>query len=110
MPSYLKNEVVLVRYPFSDLSGSKIRPAVIVSAPHISQDLFIVPLTSRLTSLLAGEFVLSEWKQAGLNVETAVKRGLYTIQQNLIVKRIGSLDDVDSKRLAGSLRSWLEIS
>ncbi len=34
MPSYLKNDVILVRYPFSDLSNSKVRPAVVVSAPH----------------------------------------------------------------------------
>jgi len=46
MPSYSKNEVILVRYPFSALSGVKVRPAIIVNAPHVSQDVFIVPLTS----------------------------------------------------------------
>jgi mRNA interferase MazF len=45
MPSCSRNDVVLVRYPFSDLSGSKVRPAVVVSAPHPSQDWIIVPLT-----------------------------------------------------------------
>jgi mRNA interferase MazF len=110
MPSYSKNEVILVRYPFSDLTGSKIRPAVVVSAPHVSQDVMIVPLTSRITSLLAGEFALSEWKPAGLNVETAVKRGLYTIQQALVVKRIGGLGEADAERLELSLRSWLGIA
>lgn len=30
MSNYSRGEVVLVRYPFSDLSGSKVRPAVIV--------------------------------------------------------------------------------
>jgi len=30
--------VILVRYPFSDLTDFKIRPAVIISAPHVSQD------------------------------------------------------------------------
>jgi len=47
MPSYSKNDVILVRYPFSALSGVKVRPAIIVNAPHASQDVFIVPLTSR---------------------------------------------------------------
>jgi predicted ATPase len=67
MKSFSKNNVILVRYPFSDLSGSKVRPAVIVSAPHVSQDIFIVPLTSNLATLLAGEFVLTDWKAAKLN-------------------------------------------
>jgi len=60
MPSCSRNDVVLVRYPFTDLSGSKVRPAVVVSAPHPSQDVFIVPLTSRVGSLLEGEFELGQ--------------------------------------------------
>lgn len=79
MPNSSKNDIILVRYPFSDLSGAKVRPAVVVSAPHVSQDIFIVPLTSKTTSLIAGEFPLADWTRAGLNVPTAVKRGLYTI-------------------------------
>ncbi len=37
-----------------------------VNAPHSSQDVFVVPLTSNLISLLAGEFVLTDWAAAGL--------------------------------------------
>ena len=66
MPSYSKHEVILVQYPFSDLSAVKVRPAVIVNESHSSQDILIVPLTSRITALLPGEFVLTEWQAAGL--------------------------------------------
>lgn len=109
MPSYSQNDIILVRYPFSDLSGSKVRPAVVVSALHISQDIIISPLTSKTESLLDGEFVLSEWAAAGLNVVTAVKRGLYTVHESLIVTAIGQLADVDLKQLEQSLRSWLGL-
>lgn len=109
MKSYSKNEVILVRYPFSDLSGSKVRPAVIVSAPHVSQDIFIVPLTSNLTSLLAGEFALADWKTAKLNVPTVAKRGLYTVHESLIIKTVGKLSNSDAKTLEGSLRGWLGL-
>ena len=109
MSNYSRGEVILVRYPFSDLSSSKIRPAVIVSATHISKDVFILPLTSKITSLLAGEFLLKDWSQAGLNVETAVKRGIYTVHQNLIVKRVGKLKGTDLKDLDDALRLWLGL-
>src|SRR5687768_4891172 len=109
MPSYSKNEVILVRYPFSDLSGSKVRPAIVVNASHISQDVIIVPLTSRVAALLAGEFVLADWKAAGLNVESAAKRGLYTIEQSLVIKSIGSLSATDAGSLDSSLRDWLGL-
>ena len=69
MPSYSKHDVVLVRYPFSDLSSSKVRPAVVVSSPHSSQDILITPLTSKTASLREGEFALAEWSAAGLNVQ-----------------------------------------
>ena len=77
MPSYSKGDVVLVRFPFSDLSESKVRPVVVVSTPHASQDLFVISLTSKTSGLLTGEFVLAEWKNSGLNVASAVKRGLF---------------------------------
>ncbi len=109
MPSYSKNEIVLVQYPFSDLSGSKVRPGVVVNAPHVSQDIFIVPLTSKTTLLLAGEFVLTSWASAGLNVETAVKRGIYTVNQSLVVTAIGKLTTPDVEQLEQSLREWLKL-
>ncbi len=110
MPRYLKPEIVLVSYPFSDLTSTKVRPAVVVNAAHISQDLFVVALTSKTSGLLAGEFVLTKWRQAGLNVETAVKRGLYTIKETLVKKRVGKLADTDAEQLEESLREWLDLS
>ena len=109
MPNYSKRDVILVRYPFSDLSNSKIRPAVVVSAAHSSQDILITPLTSQTRSLREGEFKLSAWSAAGLNVATVVKRGVYTIHEGLVIKVIGRLADADAKRLEQSLRSWLGL-
>ena len=107
--SYSKNDVILVRYPFSALSGVKVRPAIVVNAPHVSQDVFIVPLTSRTTSLLAGELVLTDWAAAGLHVPTAVKRGLYTAHETLVLKRVGRLTPTDAEQVAQSLRQWLGL-
>lgn len=109
MPSYSKHNVILVRYPFSDLSSSKVRPAVVVSTAHPSQDILITPLTSKTSSLLIGEFVLSEWAAAGLNVETATKRGVYTVHESLAIKMIGQLAKDDADQLEHSLREWLGL-
>jgi mRNA interferase MazF len=109
MSSYSKHDVILVRYPFSDLSSAKVRPAIVVSVPHLSQDIIIVPLTSKTSSLLQGEFVLSEWAVAGLNVATAVKRGVYTVHESLVIKVIGQLINADAEQLEQSLRGWLGL-
>jgi mRNA interferase MazF len=109
MPNYSKNEVILIRYPFSDLTNFKVRPAIVVNAPHISQDIFIVALTSKTKSLLGGEFILSDWQSVGLNVETAVKRGIFTIHEKLVLKIVGKLDSTDAKSLEKSLREWFDL-
>jgi hypothetical protein len=67
------------------------------------KNLFIVPLTSRTMSLLLGEFLLIEWRAAGLNVPTVVKRGLYTVHETLIIKTVGRLLPLDADQLEGSL-------
>jgi len=89
------------------LSATKVRPAVVVHAPHPSQDSLIVPLTSRISALLPGEFALRDMATAGLNVPTAIKRGIYTIHPNLIVKFLGRLSVQDAEGLQHSLRGWL---
>jgi mRNA interferase MazF len=109
MPNYSKHDIILVRYPFSDLSASKVRPAVIVNALHPSQDLFITPLTSKINSLLTGEFILSHWKESGLNVATAFKRGVYTVHERLVIKVIGQLNTADAHQLEKSLRHWFGL-
>ncbi len=109
MPNFSKNDVVLVRYPFSDLTNLKIRPAVVVNSPHTSKDLFIVALTSKIHSLMAGEFVLVEWQNAGLNVPTALKRGVFTIHEKLVFKTVGTLAAADAESLDKSLRGWFDL-
>ena len=110
MPNFSTNDVVLVRYPFTDLTSAKVRPAVVVTRFAGSPDHIIVPLTSRVTNLAAGDFALADWSGAGLHVATAVKRGIYTVHASLILKSIGSLNTSDATTLEASLRLWLNIS
>ncbi len=110
MPSFSKNDVVLVRYPFSDIAAAKVRPAVVVSAPHTSDDYFLVPLTSRVTNLREGEHILTDWQSAGLNMTSAVKRGVYTVHGSLIVKLVGRLSVRDAQQVEQSLRLWFGLA
>lgn len=110
MPSFSKNDVVLVRYPFSDLTAGKVRPAVVVNAPDTSDDHFLVPLTSRIRHLREGEQVLTDWQAAGLNMTSAVKRGVYTVHGSLIVKVVGRLSVRDAQQVEQSLRMWFGLA
>jgi len=109
MPSFCRNDVILVAYPFSDRTGIKVRPAVVVSGEHRSQDVFVVPLASKADRLLDGEFSLADWQGAGLNVASVVKRGLYTIHESLVIKMVGRLVSDDASRVDAAPRRWLNL-
>ncbi len=109
MKNYSKNEIVLIKYPFSDLSNFKVRPAVVANNDFPSYDLIIIPLTSKITNLHPGEFLIIDYAKSGLNVQTAVKRGLYTIDKRLVVQSIGFLGDSDSTKLTQSICYWLGL-
>lgn len=53
--------------------------------------------------------MLSSWAAAGLNVATALKRGIYTIHESLVIKVIGQLAEVDAAQLEQSLQGWLGL-
>jgi len=111
MPSCSKADVVLVAYPFTELETRKVRPAIVVSSPGDRyQDVFIVPMTSRISELQPGEFILSNYRDYGLNVPTAVKRGCILIDSSLILKRVGTLNTSIMENVRRSLRLWLELT
>lgn len=106
---YDRGDIVLAELPFFDLSGLKRRPAVIVSAPHPSLDVFLLPLTSQIEHLQPGEFLLTDWRTAGLLFPTAVKRGLFTIETGSLVRRLGRLTGSDLAKLDHVLKEWLGL-
>jgi mRNA interferase MazF len=107
--SFSRHDIVLVRYPFTNLAGSKVRPAVVLNRQHPSADLVLVSLTSQVSGLLPGEFALGDWRSAGLRVPTAAKRGIFAIEDSLVLKRIGRLTATDGRALDDAWRSWLGL-
>ena len=104
MPSFSRNDVILVAYPFSGHTGVKVRPAVVVSCEHRSRDVFVVPLTSKTDRMIEGEFSLADWQGAGLNVASVVKRELCTIHESLVIKMVGRIGADDASRIDAALR------
>ena len=99
-------DVVLVPFPFTDQSGAKKRPAVIVSGGgyHAGRrDLIIMAITSQVRQPLGfGEALVADWQVAGLIKPSVLKPVFTTIDQGLVVRTMGALS-------ANDLRSLREV-
>ncbi len=110
---YNKGDVILVPFPFSDQIGSKKRPAIIVSSSNYNKskpDLIIMALTSQISKTLnLGECVIKDWKQAGLLKQSLIKPLISSIEQTLVLKKLGSLSSTDMTSLNKVLKEILDL-
>ena len=79
MTVYNRGDVVLVSFVFSDESGKKLRPAVVTSsaAYNRARQEVISAVTSNVRRRLFGDYLIANWKEAGLlfpSVATAILR------------------------------------
>ncbi|MCU0789387.1 MAG: type II toxin-antitoxin system PemK/MazF family toxin [Verrucomicrobia bacterium] len=101
MPSTIpfnRGDVVLVPFPFTDLTAVKQRPAVVVSssaANRVRPDVIVIAITSQIPqNLTTDEWPIPPPELAvwGLPKPSVVKPAkLFTIHQGLIKKSIGAV-------------------
>ena len=102
MTTYKRGEVVLLPFPYTDQSGSKRRPALILSTTAYNTrraDIIVAPITSNLTSGQADDTLLTDWASAGLMKPSVVKGILGTVEQTLVVRRLGTVSTADLQKV-----------
>jgi mRNA interferase MazF len=101
--AYAFGDVVLVPFPFTDQSGAKKRPAVVVSRDRYNEnrrDLVIMAITSQVRQPLGfAEALITDWQSAGLIKPSVLKPVLTTIEQGLVVRTMGTLSAADQNAL-----------
>jgi mRNA interferase MazF len=109
-------DVVLVPFPFADLTGQKVRPAVIVSADPQGGELILAFITSVLTnrSPRGAEVELlrsdAEFRVTGLKGDSLVRLDkLVTLSTSIVSRRLGSAGPATKGRLAAMLRRALDL-
>jgi mRNA interferase MazF len=111
--AFQRGDVVLVPFPFSDLSTAKVRPAVVVSGSlyHTTEpDLILAAITSKTATATGSlDYVLSDWQTANLRYPSALKPVLFTLDPTRVLHRIGALTASDLAEIDHRLRRALEL-
>jgi mRNA interferase MazF len=96
-------EVVLVPFPFTDQSGTKKRPAVIVSGDGYNtsrRDILIMAITSQVRQPPGfAEARIDDWQSAGLIKPSMLKPVFTTLDQALVLRSMGMLSADDQRTL-----------
>jgi mRNA interferase MazF len=93
MARFIKGDVVVIPFPFSDLSGSKRRPAVVIN-PLPGNDVILCQITSKATrDKFAIEIKTSDFDTGSLPIESYVRPNkIFTADQSIILRKAGSLN------------------
>lgn len=110
--SFSFGDILLVPFPFTDQSGVKKRPAVVVSNAAYQanrRDLIIMAITSQVREPLGfGEALIDDWQAAGLVKASVLKPVFSTIEQTLAIRALGTLATPDQSRLREVLAGVLD--
>jgi len=87
MTGYDFGDVLLVPFPFTDQTGAKQRPAVVVSSARYRRerpDLILMPITSQdQGSTRFGDMTIADTTDAGLLMPGVIKPILFTMEGRL---------------------------
>ncbi len=102
-------DVVVVPFPFSERPGTKKRPALVLSRPSFNKagHTALAMITTRAHRPWPGDVEIKWLEQAGLPLPCIVRLKLFTLDNRLLLTRLGSLSAADRRRVASALRSTL---
>ncbi|MBI5148086.1 type II toxin-antitoxin system PemK/MazF family toxin [Candidatus Pacearchaeota archaeon] len=99
-----QKDLVLLPFPFSNLEGTKVRPALVVSNDSFnkkSDDCIMVPLTTIIKEEPFSVIINQEDLSAGRLLRSSRVRAdkLFTVEKNLAIMKIGVVNDKTFDRI-----------
>lgn len=113
--AFQRGEIVLIPFPYTDLSTTKTRPTVVVSSStyqaNSHSELLLAFVSSQISQINPSlDYLLQDWKLAGLPKPSLVRPKLATINSSLIVHKVGKLSARDLLELDKRLRHAMALT
>lgn len=116
MTNYNSGEIVLVKFPFTNLEEDKKRPALVMHQILLSEREYLITvamITSRVEGLeIDGDCSIADWEKSGLLHPSLVRLSkLATVDGALIQKKLGILSKNDFQKTKKSFqkifKAWI---
>ncbi len=113
LPLIQQRNLVLLPFPFSDQSGKKVRPVIILSNSSYnsnSQDVIVIAVTSKTTLPNSVLITNDDLVEGYLKTNSCAKvDSVLKIHQSLIIKNIGRISVEKYKMITKKLNSLIEL-
>jgi mRNA interferase MazF len=100
MTAYKPGDVILVQFIFSDESGVKKRPGLVISSGVYNSnrnELVIAAITGQVEKKRCGDCLINSYREAGL-IKPSIVTGVYrTIRSRMVDRVLGELSPSDLK-------------
>jgi mRNA interferase MazF len=104
-----KGDIVLIPFPFTDLTGIKTMPALVLSSGET--DIILAFITTRLKWEESIDLAVKHTETNGLKRDSLVRLGkLATLDKNLALGKIGTLSQSDLQEVDKKLTVIFKLS
>lgn len=112
MAKFNQGDIVLIPYPYTDLSNTKKRPVVIISKDAINKQNFIV---SKITSVIRNDQFTFPIKDTDTETKLRFKsevrtNEIFTVHKSLIIKHLTSFKKESLKQLTEKIKENISVN
>src|SRR5690554_5831958 len=104
--SFKKGAVILIPFPFSDLTGIKQRPALVISSEESQRETkqIICMMITSAKPVFSTDYNLISWNESGLLKPSTIKvNRIFTINLDLVKRVLGELPDTNMTEINSML-------
>lgn len=109
-----KGDIIIIPFPFSDLSEAKIRPAVVISNRPVDNEITVAFISSKNNSSKSKnnlfDISIKKNDENSLNSDSFIKcNKIATLYKEIILGQIGIVDADTMKKVDVKLRKYLDL-
>ena len=112
MTNFKLGDVMLAEVIFADATGSKKRPALVISGSEFNQnrnEVIISAITSNIERNLPGDTKIRDWEEAGLLFPSVATGIIQTVHKDLFLRKLGKLSSEDLQKVTANLKKALDF-
>ena len=112
-----RGDIVLIKFPFTDLTSTKVRPALIISNKNYNttqNDVILILITSNVSRISPDDYFLDpnnpEFSKTGLKQASVFRVGkIQTLSKKLLNSKLGTIGTNTLKEIENRLRNLLQL-